>query len=371
MTQPAQPESDVRLIAMYLPQFHRTPENDVFWGPGYTEWTCALKAKPRFAGHYQPHRPGELGHYDLRVPETRIEQAELARSHGIFGFAYYHYWFQGRRLLWRPFQDVLDTGQPDFPFCLCWANEPWTRSWDGHARNIIVPQTYSAEDDRAHIRHLLPALADARAIRVDGRPLFIVYRSDHLPEPRRTADIWRDEVRRAGLGELFLAMVEGFAGGVDPAGLGFDAAIEFAPDWRLMGASRLTPAEVPGRRARPDLKRIGDVHDYGRMVRAMRAKPWEPYTWYRGVFPSWDNSPRRKDGATIFIDSSPAAYAEWLAATVRQTRERHAPGRRLAFVMAWNEWGEGNHLEPDERYGRAWLEATREGLARGCAESSA
>jgi len=358
--------TDVRLIAMYLPQFHRTAENDAFWGPGYTEWTCAAKARPRFKGHYQPHRPGELGHYDLRVPETRLEQAELARAHGIHGFAYYHYWFQGRRMLWRPFQDMLDSGSPDFPFCLAWANEPWTRSWDGHARDILIPQTYSAEDDLRHIRHLLPALADPRCIRVDGRPLFLVYRSDHLPDPRRTTDIWRAEALRAGLGELFLTMVESFTSGVDPAGLGFDAAAEFAPDWRLLDACRMRPEEVPGRRGPRGLAPIGDVYDYPRMAQAMAAKPWAAYPWFRGVFPSWDNSPRRKNGATIFLNSSPEAYGQWLAETVRQTRGRNAPGRRLVFVTAWNEWGEGNHLEPDERYGRQWLEATRRALELGC-----
>lgn len=349
----------VRLIAFYLPQFHRTPENDRFWGPGYTEWTCACRATPRFSGHYQPHRPGELGFYDLRVPETRQEQAELAQAHGIAGFAYYHYWFEGRRLLWRPFQDVLDSGRPDFPFCLVWANEPWTRSWDGHEHDIIIAQTYSPADDLAHIRSLLPALADPRCLRVEGRPLFVVYRGDHLPDPRRTADTWRTEVLRAGLGELYLAHVESFTSGVDPASLGFDAAVEFAPDWRLLDSCRLKADERS--EATPD----DGLYDYDRMAEAMLAKPVPAYTLFRGVFPSWDNSPRRKQGATIFVNATPQRYADWLAATVAQTVRRHPPGKRLVFVTAWNEWGEGNHLEPDERLGRAWLEATRQGLARG------
>lgn len=351
----------VRLIAFYLPQFHRIAENDRLWGPGYTEWTCASRARPRFPGHYQPHLPGELGFYDLRVPETRQEQAALAREHGIHGFAYYHYWFQGRRLLWRPFQDVLDSGRPDFPFCLVWANEPWTRRWDGHAHDIVVPQTYSPQDDLAHIRHLLPALADPRCIRVDGRPLFLVYRTDHLPDPRRTSDTWREEALRAGLGELYLARVESFVSGLDPADIGFDAAVEFAPDWRLLEPCRASAEPLP--------KGVEGLYDYERMAAAMLAKPVPSYNWYPGVFPSWDNSPRRKEGATIFVNSSPRAYRDWLRATVARTVRRLPPEKRLVFVTAWNEWGEGNHLEPDERHGRAWLEATREALEQGCAHT--
>lgn len=347
--------SDVRLIAFYLPQFHRNAENDAFWGPGYTEWTCAAKARPRFPGHQQPHLPGELGFYDLRVPETRAEQAELARGHGIHGFAYYHYWFQGKRLLWRPFQDVLDSGRPDFPFCLVWANEPWTRRWDGHEQDIIVPQTYSDEDDRAHIRHLLPALADPRCIRVDGKPLFLVYRTDHLPSSKRTADIWREEALKSGLGELYLARIESFVPGIDPAAIGFDAAVEFAPDWRFLDASLLRQEGADR------------VYDYPRMLGAMRAKPRPAYAWHRCVFPSWDNSARRKEGATIFANTDPALYQRWLAETVAESLRADAPGRRLVFVTAWNEWGEGNHLEPDERHGRAWLTATRQGLLDGAA----
>ncbi|EPR37184.1 group 1 glycosyl transferase [Desulfovibrio sp. X2] len=350
---------DVKLIAFYLPQFHRTPENDCFWGPGYTEWTCVSRARPRFRGHYQPHLPGEMGFYDLRVPETRREQAALAQAHGIHGFAYYHYWFHGKRMLWRPFQDVMDSGEPDMPFCLVWANEPWTRRWDGHEQDIIVPQTYSAEDDRAHIRHLMPSLADPRCIRVGGRPLFLVYRTDHLPDPARTADIWREEALRAGVGEIYLARVESFCSGVAPASIGFDAAVEFAPDWRFLDHCLVRPRSRAA--AAGEYRR----YDYRRMAEAMMAKPLPDHPWFRCVFPSWDNSPRRKEGATVFTGATPGRYRDWLAATVAQTIRRNRDGERLVFVTAWNEWGEGNHLEPDAVHGRAWLEATREALEAG------
>lgn len=347
----------VRAVALYLPQFHRTPENDAFWGPGFTEWTNVARATPRWPGHYQPHFPGELGYYDLRVPETRQEQADLAREHGISGFAYYHYWFNGRRLLWRPFDDVLRSGKPDFPFCLVWANENWTRRWDGQERDVLLAQAYSAEDDLAHIRHLLPALADPRAIRVKGRPLFAVYRAEHLPDPGRTAAIWREEAMRQGVGEIYLAGVESFTSNLDPAAIGFDATIEFAPDWRLLPRARRAPDAAAAACSPKD-----DLMDYDRMARFMLAKPWPDHRWFRGVFPSWDNSPRRARGATIFLGATPESYERWLREAARQTVAHNPPGERLLFLMAWNEWGEGNHLEPDARYGRAWLEATHRAL---------
>src|SRR5215475_4957626 len=180
-----------RLVAFYLPQYHPIPENDEWWGTGFTEWTNVVSAKPVFAGHYQPHLPADLGFYDLRLPEVRQAQADLARNHGIHGFCYYHYWFQGRRLLRRPFDEVLRSGQPDFPFCLCWANENWTRVWDGSDKKLLIEQTYSADDDLAHIRWLAPAFRDPRHIRVEGKPLFLVYRARKLPDPLRTTSLWR------------------------------------------------------------------------------------------------------------------------------------------------------------------------------------
>src|SRR5215472_10557960 len=166
-----------RLIAFYLPQYHPIPENDAWWGRGFTEWTNVSRAQPLFPSHYQPQLPADLGFYDLRLPDVRCTQAELARTHGIHGFCYYHYWFQGKRLLGRPFEEVLASGEPDLPFCLCWANEPWSRRWNGRPDDVLQAQEYSLADDQAHIRWLLPALKDRRAIRIDGKPVFIVYQA--------------------------------------------------------------------------------------------------------------------------------------------------------------------------------------------------
>ena len=226
----------LRTLAFYLPQYHPVAENDKWWGAGFTEWRNVVRAKPLFKGHYQPHLPADLGFYYLRVPETREAQADLADAYGITGFCYYHYWFNGRRLLSRPFDEVFRSGRPRFPFCLCWANENWTRRWDGHEHEVLLAQQYSPEDDRHHMEHLLPALADERYVRIHGRPFFLVYRTGNLPDPARTADVWREVCVKAGLPNPYLAGVESLGHEVDPRDIGFDAAVEFAPHWKMLPA---------------------------------------------------------------------------------------------------------------------------------------
>ena len=226
-----------RAIAVVLPQFHPIPENDAWWGKGFTEWRNVVKAAPQFPGHYQPRLPGELGFYDLRLPEARAAQASLAAEYGIGGFCYYHYWFHGRRLLNRPMDEILRSGEPDFPFCMCWANESWSRTWQSSEHELLIAQHYSPADDEAHIRFMLPFLRDRRYIRVEGKPLFIVYKADKLPEPQRTYELWRSIALKEGVGELMLAQFEsgGNGTGIDPRRLGLDLSIEFAPDWRRLG----------------------------------------------------------------------------------------------------------------------------------------
>jgi lipopolysaccharide biosynthesis protein len=366
--------NSIRAIAFYLPQYHPIPENDLWWGKGFTEWSNVAKAKPLFLNHYQPHIPADLGFYDLRLPEAREAQAALAREYGIHGFCYYHYWFNGRRILERPFNEVLASGKPDFPFCLCWANENWTRAWDGGEREVLLEQKYSHENDIAHIRSLIPAFRDQRYIRIDGKPLFMVYRTELLPEPARTAEIWREEARLAGIGEIYLARVESFASNIDPLQIGFDATVEFAPDWRLLDQC-LFRSNIYKQAAKWGILSTTyqeqSITRYDYMVQKMLAKPTPNWTRFRCVTPGFDNSARRNNrGAAIYVDSTPELYGQWLKTLVDQTRELHADTNQIIFINAWNEWAEGNHLEPDQRHGLAYLQMTRNALESKSVQTS-
>lgn len=347
----------VRLIAFYLPQYHPIPENDAWWGKGFTEWANVVKGKPNFAGHYQPHLPSELGFYDLRLPEVRKKQAELAAEYGIHGFCYYYYWFNGRRLLNRPLDEVIESGQPSLPFCVCWANENWTRTWDGRDHHVLIAQQYSSANDDAFIRSLFPALADSRYIRINGKPLILIYKASLLPDPRRTTELWRTICKHAGIGDIYLACVKNMTNAstiMDPRSLGFDAGVEFPP----LGGG--IPTVPPDSSLNPDFK--GLYYDYWETAKNFMSVNTPAFPWFRGVMPSWDNTARRQDAAHIFLNSSARIYQLWLDFLIEWTVRERTGDERIVFINAWNEWAEGNHLEPDQAFGRAYLEATRAAL---------
>jgi lipopolysaccharide biosynthesis protein len=351
----------VKLIAFYLPQFHPIPENDKWWEPGFTEWTNVRRAKPNFAGHVQPNLPTELGFYDLRDEDVMQKQAKLAGEHGIFGFCYYYYWFNGKRLLEAPVDRMLASGQPDFPFCLCWANENWTRRWDGLESEVLMQQEYSDAADEQSIRDILPFLHDRRYIRINGKPLLIVYRVNQLPDAEQTAECWRRVAMENGLPGLHLTAVQSF-GIRDPRAYGFDAAIEFPPHM---------PHKLIDPDSWPDLEAnfAGYLEDYSLAAEECIRRPPVEYPWYRGIMPGWDNTPRRLGSAHVYVHSSPRIYEAWLRQTVGQTLSQ--PGQApLVFINAWNEWAEGAQLEPDQWHGRGNLEATLRGLALGIADDA-
>jgi len=349
----------VRLIAFYLPQFHPIPENDAWWGAGFTEWTNVTRAKPLFPGHYQPHIPGHLGFYDLRLPETRTAQAELAEAHGIEGFCYWHYWFEGKRLLERPFQEVLSSGEPDFPFCLAWANESWSRRWLGEEKDILQAQRYSLGDDVTHARWLSRAFADDRYMRVRGRPLFLIYRPADLPNPLKTTEIIREQSVKNGAGEPYLLGIDAHCPGVDCRRLGFDGTLVFAPQLGFL------PEFMEDGRTlakwRRNLKlgvRSSKLKLYDSITaRRLMGGPRRDFPVYPCVFVGWDNTPRRSEHA-IIIESDVGAFENDLREKIVAVSQRD-PEERIVFVNAWNEWAEGNHLEPDLKHGLAYLDACR------------
>ncbi len=339
-----------KAIAFYLPQYHPIPENDQWWGKGFTEWTNVSRARPMFPGHRQPILPGELGFYDLRLPEARARQADLAREAGIHGFCYYHYWFNGRRVLERPLNEVLRLGEPDFPFCICWANENWTRRWDGLEQEILLRQQHSLASDRRFILDLIPYLEDDRYIRVDGRPVVLVYRPDLMVDACDTAAVWRDECARAGLGEIHLCAVQFRTG--DPRPLGFDAAVEFPPH-------HFPAPEITARIDGLDPAFGGSVFDYAAGVRELIARPRHAeYRLYRGVMPSWDNTARRMEQAIIHHGATPDLYESWLRSAINIRQPEDGVRDNLVFINAWNEWAEGTVLEPRADLGRRYLDAT-------------
>lgn len=354
-------ERSARVVAFYLPQFHPIAENDEWWGEGFTEWTNVRPATPRLPGHYQPHVPGELGYYDLRDTAVQRRQVELAKLYGVEAFCFYFYWFAGHRLLETPIRNYLDDATLDLPFMLCWANENWSRRWDGRENDVLIAQEHSPEDDLAFIGYIADYLRDPRYERIDGRPVLLVYRPNLLPDPAATAERWRRWCRENGVGEIFLAYTQSFEL-TDPQVYGFDAAIEFPPNNSgIRNAGRVTPRFGSFK---------GKVFHWDDLVDRSFAYAGTTYRRYRGVSPSWDNTARRRESATLIAGSSPGRFTRWVTNAVRDTRRRSRSEQdRFIFVNAWNEWAEGAHLEPDERYGYAWLESVRVGLACGAEPS--
>ncbi|MDQ9170127.1 glycoside hydrolase family 99-like domain-containing protein [Oxalobacteraceae bacterium R-40] len=346
-----------KLIAFYLPQFHPIPENNVWWGEGFTEWSNVRPAQPQFIGHYQPHVPDELGYYNLLDTRAQHRQIELAKLYGVGGFCFYTYWFGGKLLLQKPVQNYLNDQSLALPFCLCWANENWSRRWDGLDSEILIAQDHSPEDDLGFIQYISQYMRDERYIRVNGKPLLLVYRPSLLPSAKNTAVRWREWCRENNIGEIFLAYTQSFEN-VDPALYGFDAAIEFPPN-------NSSPPNITAQVKPLSADFRGTVYDWRIFVERSYKYRTPAYKLFRGVCPSWDNTARRKNKGTIFLNSSPQGYQEWLFNAINETKKTfNNPDEQLIFVNAWNEWAEGAHLEPDQRYGYAYLEATRMALIR-------
>lgn len=354
-------------MAFYLPQFHPIRENDEWWGKGFTEWSNVTKARPLFRGHRQPQLPADLGFYDLRVAETRAAQAALASENGIEAFCYWHYWFAGKRILQRPFNEVLKSGEPRLPFCLGWANDSWTGIWHGAPDRMLIEQTYPGRlDEERHFYALLEAFSDERYLTVEGQPLFLVYKPYRLPEPKRFIEHWKELAVKAGLKGIYFVGNSnslGWRAGED----GFDAMVPHNPgitthyifnrpptfmDRLCHRFTKMTLREL--RRSRfPSLDMVS-YRDY-----IERALPPLGEDEYPCVVSNWDNTPRCGINGYVLRGSTPELFQQHLRNAMDQVADRHAE-KRIVFIKSWNEWAEGNYLEPDLTHGTRYLEACRD-----------
>lgn len=374
-----------RIIGLYLPQYHPIPENDEWWGPGFTEWVNVAKARPLFRGHYQPHIPADLGFYDLRLPETREQQASLAREAGLEGFCYYHYWFgNGKQLLQRPFEEVLKSGRPTLPFCLCWANHDWTnKTWKRGSSlrrdTMIMKMEYSREDHIAHFHHLLPAFRDERYIKVDGKPLFAVYAPESIPDAAAFIDLWQKLAKENGLEGIHFVGYTANAKGRNQDGRltlwdthqaatlyksvldkGFDAVMSSGMaraqsmchgklDMLLYYISKNTPLPTRNRT------------DYARLMQHyyVDEDSWENV--YPTLLPQWDRTPRAGSKTNMLTGATPELFQRTVEEAIRRIRGKQGE-HQILFLKSWNEWGEGNYVEPDQRFGHGFLEAIRKAI---------
>jgi capsular polysaccharide biosynthesis protein len=339
----------LRYVAYYLPQFHPFPENDKWWGKGFTEWTNVAKAEPLYDGHNQPRYPTDFGYYDLRVLDTMRDQADVAKAHGIDAFCFHYYWFDGHRLMEKPVDAFLADKSIDMNFCLCWANENWTRRWDAAEHEVLIAQTYGRDWELRFIESLFPYFKDPRYLRVDGKPLLVVYRPQHLPDAKAAGKRWREHCRKMGIGEIHIvnALVHG---NNDYEQYEFDAGVEFPPhNMKFHGVNDILPTYE---------KYNGYAVEYANVARDFLSRDHSQKRIYRTVFPDWDNTARVKNRALIVLGSTVANYERWLRGSSSLTRANRAECDQLVFINAWNEWAEGCYLEPDRTHGRGFLEAT-------------
>ena len=335
----------MRLIAFYLPQFYENEINNKNWGKGFTEWTNVKQSIPLYHGHHQPRLPTELGYYDLNNDEVRHQQAKLAKEYGIDAWCYYYYRFNGQRVLEMPFNRHIQDKSLDMPFLICWANENWTRAWDGLDKEILLKQEHSIEDDLNFIKDISQTLMDPRYVKIDNKPVILIYRTELWEDISKTAQIWRDYMLKYFNTELYLIRCNGFDNKTNPIDINFDASYQFPP----------SGAEAQYFNAQ---EFNGNFGDYAR-CKHMSSQEYN-FKVFRGIMTGFDNSPRRKNNVGIFLNNSPVLYGEWLKEAIEYTIKNFKKQEQLIFINAWNEWGEGAILEPCNQWGRQYLEATLE-----------
>ncbi len=357
--------SQIKPIAFYLPQFHPIPENDEWWGKGFTEWTNVTKAKPLFKGHWQPRLPSDLGFYDLRVEESRIAQAEMAKEYGVYGFAYWHYWFgNGKQILERPLQEVVSTGKPDFPFCLAWANQTWSGTWHGLSnKKVLIEQLYPGEEDyRAHFFKILPILKDKRYIQINGKCLFMIFRVHEIPDLNSFTSLWQILALENGLpGFHFTAIHDDDDELINK---GINAFIQKQPERHLLGRRKSISEKIILKFKHtfksPQKKEIDkiDYQSYVEKFPHCKLKDNE----YPMIFTDWDNSPRSGSDGWMFVNSTPELFSKVVRKAINVIKQQSQNEDKVLIIKSWNEWAEGNYLEPDRVNGRKYLEALKNEL---------
>lgn len=357
----------IKAIALYLPQFHPIPENDEWWGKGFTEWTNVTKAKPLFPGHWQPRLPADLGYYDLRVAESRAAQAALAKQYGVYGFCYWHYWFAGKRVIERPFAEVVGSGEPDFPFCLSWANQTWSGTWHGLSSNkVLIEQTYPGEEDYTnHFYALLDAFRDKRYISINGKKIFFVFRPNELPDPSAFIDCWQKLAVKEGIGTMHFVGMH-----MEPdweyRQFGFDAIVEMGPRLHELAKPGLLDKIVhrmSGETLTEKIRRRKNtprVYAYQKYVDAYPQHQLAEHE-YPMIYPSWDNTPRSKSNGWLFEKSTPELFGKLCQKAFQLTKNKPT-GEKIVMLKSWNEWAEGNYLEPDQVFGAQYLQQFKKAL---------
>lgn len=356
-------DKDIRVLAFYLPQYHPIPENDKWYGKGFTEWTNVGKAKPLFRGHYQPQVPADLGYYDLRVPETRQAQAEMAKAYGVEGFCYWHYWFgDGQRLLERPFNEVLASGKPDFPFCLAWANHSWKGIYNGvKTKESLIEQTYGGISDYEHHFHeVLPAFKDKRYITVEGKPFFLVFAPFGIPDSKEFIDCWQRLAVRNGLKGIHFVAHTYQPDDIDTLlAMGYDAInLVRLFEYQRVGLSFFRMAFNKIYR---EVFKHGFWCEYKKAMKYFSGEEDQQETVYPTIVPNWDHSPRTGRQGAIMKNSTPDLFRQHVEKAVRIVAHK-SEERRILILKSWNEWAEGNYVEPDLRHGRGYLEALKKAL---------
>lgn len=339
-------KTDIKPIAFYLPQFHTFPENDKWWGKGFTEWTNTRPSLPRFPGHYQPREPhDDFGYYTLDNKETIKKQITLAKQHGIYGFCLYYYWFSGKQLMTKPLDIILENKDLKIPFCLCWANENWSRKWNGKSEDVLIYQKYTKNDPKQFIIDIKKYLKDSRYITIDGKPLILIYNPSEIPDFEQVVASWKETAKKEGIGEIVVWAKNNIFDDTYNVKTNIDGEFDFAPNcFNLQKCGICNNKE-------------GLLYDYKKIVDILTIEniygdhsPLNPF--YYSVTMGWDNAARRKDiGFTVFSNYSPKAFYDWTRLIMDQTRKRNPKNKRFIFINAWNEWAEGTYLEPDKKYG--------------------